>query len=790
MNFAIFFWKKLFLLSIFLLFNGLMYSQISIKGNIKSLNNDPLPSLVIKLSKDKSNFSSITDSTGKYRITVSEKGNYSLNIYKNNILLFTDILSVQTDTTKDLTINNGEKLIETINILGQKKLIERKIDRTVFNISNSSMSLGTNLFDALQQVPMIKTDENSGISITGKSSVAVMINDKIVNLSSLELISYLKSFNSNDVEKVEIITSPPAKYSAQGNSGLINIILKKDKTQGFKGAYTTSVVSRTWNTFNNNLNLTYKKNKFYTNLKLRYEDYRKKATENYNIIGNTSSYSNDLRTDFGNSKGGGLNIEYKPTEKSTIGITSDISFSNSNMNINNTTDYFTQLIYSQSLSTYTENRKKNTSITLSAYYDLEFGKDKKNKFSIVANYFDYDPTTNVNFATTSNTSIDSIKTYSKVNYKVFSGQFDFNFPTKLGIWEVGARYSSIKNLSDVQYFNFDYNNFEFIQDISRANKYDYREENYAAYLSGTKEFEKFSIKAGLRYEYSVIDGVSLTLNKTNNYKYGRLFPTFYFEYNINDDNNLSFSYSKRINRPGFRAIDPFRWYSNPYSYMSGNPELMPSYNHNFELNYSFKSSLTVGMFFQRMVDGFDQITNLNGMYEVSTYRNFFNQNNLGVDVSYNKFLLKWWQGYYTANFSYSESIVNDPSILGQKGLGVSFAITNSFRLNSNKTSYLIFAYNHSFPSRDGNSYYLQKSNFDIGYRQVLLKNKLQLSLAVNDLFRQQKFRGEIYFNNNTQYYSNYYDNRRFTLSVIYSFGTSQSNNKNKQVDFDEKNRAE
>ena len=408
MNFAIFFWKKLFLLSIFLLFNGLMYSQISVKGNIKSLNNDPLPSLIVKLSKEKSNFSSITDSTGKYRITVSEKGNYSLNIYKNNILLFTDILSVQTDTTKDLTINNGEKLIETINILGQKKLIERKIDRTVFNISNSSMSLGTNLFDALQQVPMIKTDENSGISITGKSSVAVMINDKIVNLSSLELISYLKSFNSNDVEKVEIITSPPAKYSAQGNSGLINIILKKDKTQGFKGAYTTSVVSRTWNTFNNNLNLTYKKNKFYTNLKLRYEDYRKKATENYNIIGNTSSYSNDLRTDFGNSKGGGLNIEYKPTEKSTIGITSDISFSNSNMNINNTTDYFTQLIYSQTLSTYTENRKKNTSITLSAYYDLEFGKDKKNKFSIVANYFDYDPTTNVNFATTSNTSIDSL----------------------------------------------------------------------------------------------------------------------------------------------------------------------------------------------------------------------------------------------------------------------------------------------------------------------------------------------------------------------------------------------
>ncbi|WP_053327672.1 outer membrane beta-barrel family protein [Chryseobacterium gallinarum] len=746
--------------------------------------------MLVKISTDKTTYSSLTDYTGAYKLTVPEKGNYTLNVFKNNVLLSSEELNIQSDINKELIINNGEKLIETITLLSQKKLIERKIDRTVFNINNSSMSLGTNLFDALQQVPMIRADENSGISITGKSNVSVMINNRIINLSSSELISYLKSLNSNDVDKIEVITSPPAKYSAQGNSGLINIVLKKDNTQGFKGTYSSSVISRTWNSFNNNLNLSYKKNKIYTNLKLRYEDYRKRSVENYNIVGPTSSYSNDLRTDFGNSKGASLNLEYKINSQSTVGINSDLNYLHSNMNINNTTNYYIEERFNQTLHTYTENRKKNTSFTLNGYYDLAFGKENKNKLNVLINYFDYDPVTNVNFATSSVNDIDSVRTYSGVNYKVFSGQFDFTIPTKFANIETGARYSSIKNLSNVEYYNFDYDNSIFIENKERANQYNYKEDNYALYISGTKEFEKFSVKAGLRYEYSVIDGKSVTLNKTNTYKYGRLFPTFYFDYNINDDNDISFSYSKRINRPGFRAIDPFRWYSNPYSYMSGNPELMPSYNHNFELNYTYKNSLSIGAYFQRLINGFDQITNLDGMYEVSTYKNFFNQNSFGVDISYNKYIFKWWQGYYTANLAYSTSDIENPSIIAQKGIGINFSITNSLRLNSNKTSYLILAYNHSFPSREGNTYYLQKSSFDIGYRQALLDNKLQLSIAVNDLFRQQKFRGEVYFKDNTQYYNNYYDNRRVTFAVTYNFGALKANNKAKQVDFKEKDRAE
>lgn len=781
--------NKSIILFIFFLYLK-VFSQISVTGKVVSLNNTPLSDLVISLKTDKNIYSSKTADDGIYKIILPQKGIYALNVYKNNILLFSDEIEVQSDINKDLIINNGEKLIETVTILAQKKLIERKIDRTIFNISNSSMSLGTNLFDALQQVPMVRVDENSGVSIIGKSSVSVMINDKIINLSSTELMSYLKSLNSSDIDKIEVITSPPSKYSVQGNSGLINIILKKDNTEGFKGAYSTSAISRTWTSFNNNLNLSYKKGKVYANLKLRHEDYRKKSTENYNIVGATSSYSDDLRTDFGNSKGLGLNLEYKFNKNSTIGLDSDLNYLHSNMNINNKTAYFSQQALNQTLNTYTENRKKNTSITLSSYYDLTFGKEKKNKFSVLLNYFNYDPLTNVNFITSSTNDKDSVRTYSTVSYKVFSGQFDFAIPVKFANIETGARYSSIENLSDVGYFDYDYNNSLFLQDIDRTNQYDYREKNYAVYVSGSKDYEKFSIKAGLRYEYSEIEGKSITLNKINEYKYGRLFPTFYFDYNINDNNDISFSYSKRINRPGFRAIDPFRWYSNPYSYMSGNPELKPSYNHNFELNYTFKNSLSLGIYFQRMIDGYDQITNLDGMYEVSTYRNFFKQNSFGIDASYSRYIFKWWQGYYSFNLGYSTTETYDNSILGQNGLGANFSISNSLRLNNNKKSYLIFVYNHSFPSKDGNSYYLQKSNFDIGYKQSFFDSKLQLSIAINDLFKQQKFRGEVYFKDNTQYYNNYYDNRKITLGVMYNFGTLKANNKNKQVDFDEKERAE
>ena len=121
-----------------------------------------------------------------------------------------------------------QKEIETVVITGKKKLIDRKVDRLIFNVENSIASQGVDATEALANTPLLKVDENRGISIVGKSGVSVMVNDRMINLSGNELINYLRSLRSDNISKIEVITTPPSKYEAQGNSGLINIILKKN----------------------------------------------------------------------------------------------------------------------------------------------------------------------------------------------------------------------------------------------------------------------------------------------------------------------------------------------------------------------------------------------------------------------------------------------------------------------------------------------------------------------------------------------------------------------------------
>ena len=707
-------------------------------------------------------------------------------IMKKHILLLSTLtiglLQAQTkDTTK-------VKQIEAVTVNGKKPLVERKVDRLVYNVQNSMLSEGSSGMDVLSNTPMLKVDEDKGlVSIVGKSGVSVMVNDRMLNLSGTELVNYIKNLRSENILKIEVITTPPSKYEAQGNSGIVNIVLKKNINEGLSGYLNTYYVQTTYPGFGGAAALNYSKNKIKTSLRLRGGDTEKKSVENYQIVGENSMYSRDERRDMNDGVGLNYTLDYSLTDKSTIGLIYDLGKYHSNMNINSVAHYFTDQTNTLNTDTYSQHRSTSNSQTLNLYFDQKFGE---HKLSLGANYYGNSPDSNVNFNTidlTNNTN-QWVRNLSNVAYKIYSGQADLTLNYKKIQIETGAKYSQFSNDSDIKYLNLQ--NSDYVLDPSRSNVFNYTEKNYAAYVSASKELsEKWSAKAGLRYEYAVTNGISPTTQTQSESKYGKLFPTAYLSYKINDKNQLSLNYSKRINRPNFRAIDPFRWYSNPYAYYAGNPSLSPSYNHNFELNYMRNNKFNATLYYFRSIDNYDQITVLDGIYSVSTYHNFYNQNGYGIYLNYSDTFFKFWETNNSITASWNNMQVTGFDAIPFSGHNYSFSSNNTFRLNKAKTLVFFLNYYQSLPSKDGNYSVQAKANTSAGLRMSFMEKALQINLSANDIFRQSAYRGSAYFADNVQSFNNYWDMRKATLSVTYNFGNQKVKAINRNVNFDEKNRA-
>ncbi|AZA48135.1 TonB-dependent receptor [Chryseobacterium carnipullorum] len=705
---------------------------------------------------------------------------------KLKYILISTLLSaaLSAQTQKD-SIRN----VEQINLLVKKKLIERKADRLIFNVEASVASQGMDATETLANVPMLKVDENMGsISITGKSTVSVMINGRMLNLSGNALLNYLKSIRSENISKIEVITTPPSKYEAQGNSGLINIILKKNPNLGFSGNINSNLIQRSYSGFSSNGSLNYQTEKFSSSLKLTYYDSAKRTDENYTIIGASQNYSNSIRKDMWKELTPTLNLSYKISKNAEIGMEYIYAHQKSGMDIVNTTKNIASNLDEEDLLTHTFHREKLPTHTLSAYYDLKLDSLGK-KLSIAGNFYKNDSDTEVNFSTlkSSDHSTQDVKTVSLISPQIFSAQADLELPFSFGTIETGVKFNQFKNSSNIQYFNL--NGGQYIPDLSRANVFTYQEENYAAYFSYAKTFgEHWETKAGIRYENTHAESFTPTSNSGNKYNYGQWFPSAYVSYK-EDKNVFSLSYSRRINRPSMSNLNPFRWYENPYSYSSGNPLLTPAYINNLELGYTLNNKFSASVYYLRMKNGFGQISYIDELSQTSTYLNYYNNNFLGLNASYTDIFFKFWETNLSLNASLQNSSVFNIQAQTQKGSSFSYSINNTFTLNKNKTLVFFLNYSHSLAYKNVNSYFQAFPELTSGLKVSLMEKKLQINATITNIFA-QRYRGELYFSDNTQYMNNYWDGRSFRLSVNYTFGSGKKKISKKNINFEEKERAQ
>lgn len=705
---------------------------------------------------------------------------------KLKYILITSLLSL---TLSGQIQKDSIQHVEQINLLVKKKLLERKADRLIFNVEASVASQGMDASETLANVPMLKVDENMGsISITGKSTVNVMINGRMLNLSGNALLNYLKSIRSENISKIEVITTPPSKYEAQGNSGLINIILKKNPNLGFSGNINSSLIQRSYSGFSSNGSLNYQNEKFSSSLKLTYYDSAKRTDENYTILGTSQNYSNSIRKDMWKELTPTLNVSYKISKNSEIGMEYIYAHQRSGMDIVNTTRNIAADLTQENLLTNTFHREKLPTHTLSAYYDLKLDSLGK-KLSIAGNFYKNNSDTEVNFSTLklSDNSIQDVKTTSLISPQIFSVQADLELPFSFGTIETGVKFNQFKNSSDINYFNLKAG--QYVPNLLRANIFRYQEENYAGYFSFAKTFgEHWETKAGLRYENTNAKSYTPSSDLENKYNYGQWFPSAYVSYK-EDKNVFSFSYSRRINRPSMSNLNPFRWYENPYSYSSGNPLLTPAYINNWELGYTFNSKFSTSVYYLRMKNAFGHLSFIDGLSQVSNYLNYYNNNFWGLNASYTDTFFKFWETSISMNASLQNSSVFNIQAETQKGSAFSYSINNTFTLNKNKTLVFFLNYSHSLAYKNVNSYFHAFPELTSGLKVSLMEKKLQINATVTNVFA-QRYRGDLYFADNSQHMDNYWDGRSFRLSVNYTFGSGKKKINKKNINFEEKERAQ
>ncbi len=727
-------------------------------------------------------YAGMTDSLGHFEgaVLAANASLLELSAYGYDITIFR-IEPGTADVTRQARLSAASRALSGITVSSRKPLLERKADRTVFNVESSVSATGSDALEMLKRTPGLRVSDD-GIAITGKSVVSVLINDKIVQMSGQELLEMIRAIPADNLARIEVITTPPAKYEAQGSAGLVNIVLKKQLKQGLNGQLTGSYNQHFYNGGGLNGSFNYRRDKLNlfgsgnafrgTSLELgriespfpgqlQRQELDNKVTHvfdrlqvgadyqlspkmvlgvNYTLGYGGWKYISDERTSgsFINTAGGGLD---------SLSLTDGHIHDRGLRNVGNINWEW----------------KPDTSgkkITADLDYFTRTGRATQD-FITAGSFPDGLPTGN---------GSDNINAGRQV-IDIRSGRVDVEWPTRIAKLSFGGKASFIHNTSDYAFAvrkGTDYQN-----DPLRSNVYDYRENTQALYVSAARQLAKWEFQAGLRAENTQVSGYSETLNQGYTNDYAKLFPTFFAQYRINDGNSIGINYSRRIRRPEFWDLNPFRNYITANSYEQGNPYLQPSFTDNVELNYLFNERFTFTVFASRekqLGTRYSMVDTLNQAI-IFSKANIGNQEAAGVTLSGNFKPWKWWecnvqvQAYY---YVFSSTFYNASNALRYERGAYSGDITNNFVLNAKKT--LLAELNGRYSSRQLSDFDVQHpiGSVNAGIKALLCKGQLIVGISMQDIFRTEFTVFQNMYNGTYQWY--YGDERNLHFGLTWKFG--------------------
>ncbi|MES1223317.1 MAG: TonB-dependent receptor, partial [Bacteroidota bacterium] len=630
-----------------------------IDGNAKTIES---ATITLLRAKDSSIAKiSAADKTGKYTFENVTEGKYQVSISAvGHQKGFSEIFEVNATNTA-ITLKTIELVPQATSLGGvtvnaKKPLIEQKPGKTVINVDASPTNAGLNVMDLLEKSPGVSVDNDGNISLKGKQGVLILIDGKQTYMSGADLANLLKNMPSSSLDQLEIMTNPPAKYDASGNSGIINIKTKKSVVKGMNGnlnlGYTQGLYGRT----NNGINLNYRNDKI--NI---FGGYNAGTWEGFNrlTIGR-NFYKNGILDGSSDQlsrphfKGVYHSIkagaDYYFSKKDVLGIVINGNFNNGNENPlskSNLRDASGNIL--SKLNSQNDNRRTFSGVTTNINYKHTFDSTGR-EISADLDYAYYDNKSRTQLLTESYNA-NNVKIGNDIILQgkipslidIFTGKVDYVHPFKKGLkLEAGAKASYVKTNNQVDYLR---NSGGGWQADDRSNHFIYSENINAAYATVSRTIKKWNLIAGLRLENTNAKGHQIRNDSSFIRHYTNLFPNLGIGYDLSDKNQFNFSYSRRITRPNYDALNPFVFFLDSLTYGQGNPYLQPQFTNNFELSHTFRRFLTTTINYTQTNDIITQLLKQDNDKKITyqTQENFSQMKQIGIAVMANFTVVKWWK---------------------------------------------------------------------------------------------------------------------------------------------------
>ena len=738
-------------------------------GHIVNQHNQPVPfANVALLNPSDSSFinGGVTNNGGDFVIPCSQR-KILLRVSFVGFATYYKLINVGNIGT--IRMKTEPYTLKSVTVKGMRRVIKNDVDRLQYLVSNDPFSKGMNGIEVMGRVPMLNVSDES-VSIIGKGITHIMLDGLILEMTADAVKAKLRSLKAEDIERIEVITIPPAKYKAEANAGYINIVMKRDQSKGWSGSISEEIQRQYRGRYFQDINLNYASRKFElsTGLGISLD---KVINDSYSVYDFKDGHQRSTRKRTiapWSSYNADAIVKYHANKRLELGVmtsfyTNHISTNHTFVSINRDTTITTAhapAIWNNNIST-----------TLYAEYKLD---SLEKTLNVNYNFFNSNAPTQSENVSVTNGMTESLRNKSKANYKINALKLDFSLPFKHLYMETGASFSAIRNKTSLMLENLA--NRQWIYNTDESNEFLYKERTLAAYLSAKKLLtEKLQLQAGLRYEHTWTESNQLTQRQINRSHYGRFYPTLHLNWQLKDNQNLAFAANWGIERPNFNDLNPFRIYTSTTDYMTGNPYLTAAYTRNVEINYSNGKGLYAVLYNNHGKREMGWRTHFleNGSQVTGPYDGLRHEKT-GIYANYNRNVLTWLNLNIGGEVYYYDSHSDyQTDVLQIHGWGKRAESSLSFMFNHQKTLIGEVNYRHWF-----REYFAQTQSDSYAYLQMSLKysclnDRLKISLTIGDPFHQN-------INQNTIFYQEYTNTNRFDnhsryigLSATWSFGGKQ-----------------
>lgn len=731
-----------------------------------------------------------TDESGQYNFKSLPKASYFIKVsyVGYNDLLIDDISlvsKVYVDLgTKALEVSSVQ--LETAVITAQRALVEVKADRTVFNVEGTVNSAGDNGLGLLRKAPGVLVDNNNNVSVLGRTGVLFYLNGKRLPLSGEDLSNYLQNIPAEQIDKIDIITNPGAKYEAEGNAGIVDIILKKDKDLGYNGTVSATGSMGLYGRGNGSISSNFRNkamNVFgnagisagdnYNEMRFKNEQNGLVLNESNDIINSNQNANIRLGTDFFVNK------------NSTVGFLVNSNFGRGSMSSNNRSDISAALSTTDSIlvaSNTSENDNSQNTFNVNYAYrngektlniDADYGIYRNANYFVQPNRY-FDPTEQTVFS-------EVLTEYdTPTDIDIYSFKTDYETPALGGKLGFGAKYSRVS--TENTFLFYDVINNVKVQNDRRSNDFDYDENVYAGYVNYARPInQKVNMSAGLRVEQTDATGDLRAYDPSLaeppvDLNYIDFFPSAGVTYMHSPMHMWSVNYGRRINRPDYNVLNPFRIQLSELSFSKGNARLNPEIVNNFEVGYTFRYMYNFKLAYSKTND---QITRLIGPDDTDPRAGFISWENLATQTIYSANISaplqvnKWWSLFVNlgANHQDNRADYGDEGTVNVQAFSYSIFQQSTFTL-PNKWKGEISGW-YGGPGIWGGVFRYDPSySLNLGVQRKFLKDKLNLKLNVSDITYQSGWSGVSEFNGLKGTGRGNWDSRRATVSFSYNFGNN------------------